>query len=474
MTSKVKRLVDYIGGTKAAYVPSTYKFVDIDVTQLTDDLKLYDSAERTAPSWRGVSAGSDPVEQKIITRVRKYALEAGNDYRAALDLYDSRLRDAAIDDSAFVSIKVEAESGLTNFIGQAVEDRRPITQSEENVQHVCRQFAKFVSCNKLLDTAPIITDKRSAAWTLVSFFLLETMINGVFFSEGSMQGLVGGFVEAFLLSAFNLFAAALIGLVGFRYARHVAVHKKAFGVVTFILAVGFMLILNLLIAHYREAFVNAAGGLVDAGKVFERLIHLPFTLTDSKSWLLGGLGIVICMVEAFSFFHLGDPYPGYERIAKRREKARNMLADKIKHCVETLTEHRDAATQEMMEVIDAASLKKRDFHLAMESRLRLHREYNEYLDRLEMVCAELANIYRMKICEINETPVFWEPLEAGLQRPDDLAEAFGVQVGSLDRAINTMDEYIGRISRAYENAVRELDYIGIRPATGSECASTKG
>ena len=74
--------------------------------------------------------------------------------------------------------------------------------------------------------------------------------------------------------------------------------------------------LNLALAHYREV----SGSLVpDAGReVLVRLRTMPLAITDLKSWLFFGLGLLCSLIAFADSFLIFDPYPGYGGLEKRR------------------------------------------------------------------------------------------------------------------------------------------------------------
>src|SRR5260370_142359 len=82
-----------------------------------------------------------------------------------------------------------------------------------------------------------------------------------------------------------------------------------FGFVALIGYLALMLAINLALAHYREV---SAELITDAGReVLTRLQTMPLGLTDFKSWLLFGLGVLCSLIAFTDSFLIFDPYPGY-------------------------------------------------------------------------------------------------------------------------------------------------------------------
>lgn len=451
MSSAIDGVLEYLKGTKDAWQPTINQFPEVDVPQLARDMELEARGlERAARgSVQRDDLGLDPVERDIVEDVRRRARTAKHEYFSMLELYEARLRDAAIGDGAFVQIKGAAEVGLANFKGQAAGDQLPLDAESNKVDIVCRQFDAFVVEHRLRDVAPQSSRVRQTLPWIAILVVFESVVNGVFFAKGSETGLVGGFAEAIFLSLLNIGVAALIGLFALRYVRHVSTAWKVTAVVTLLAFVTLGLSLNLLIAHYRDAFAVSAGQAVDFSLVLQSFKGRPFALADAKSWLLGVIGVGLSVIAAYKLFQMQDPYPGFGKLAKRRDAAIDDLAAMRERCIAQLTAHRDKACEDMNRVIFELEIKKRDFEVAMRGRTRLHRAFNEHLNALEGVAVRLGAIYRQAAGGQDHSV----PLSAGLEREESLPDAFLTDTGAHTRAIDTMSEYIERIADEYGTAV---------------------
>jgi hypothetical protein len=464
MSNTVKELLDslntYMRGDKDAWKPTINQFAEINGAQLANDLSL---AQRGAERMQAVSVqtdenGLDAVERSIVEEIRQRARIARNDFNARIDLYEARLREASIGAETFVRIKAAAEEGLSNFEAQVVEDVLPLKHEWNKAGQVCRQFNHFVHTNALKDVAPEVRTKREiyASWCWVTAVaLVESILNGRFFAMGSEAGLIGGITEALLLSVLNITLAALIGLFACRYLRHVSWLWKLVAASTLVTLIAAVLALNLLIAHYRDAFVHAQGGLVDFSRVLDRLVNAPTALSDAKSWLLAMLGLVLNGIAIFKFYGMYDPYPGYGKLAARKDAAIESLASLRIGCIATLTAHRDVASEDMRKIISAISARKHDFEVALRGRERLHSSFMEYLEALDGMCVNLGMIYRQGF----EGSEGARPLHASLEGPGDLQDAFAGDAGAHQRSIETMDNYIREISDRYVKAVQSVGTV---------------
>src|SRR5690606_19097897 len=95
--------------------------------------------------------------------------------------------------------------------------------------------------------------------------------------------------------------------------------------------------LNVLIAHYREAFAAAAGASVDFRGVLDSAYEAPWGLEDPKSWMVGALGVVLGTVAAWKMHGLFDPYPGFGALAARLQEETRRYAELQRDVIQVLS-----------------------------------------------------------------------------------------------------------------------------------------
>lgn len=456
MSKVVKDLLHYLEGTKGGWQPTLTVFPETDIRQVADDLDLAEkaAAARAGTTQTQAESGTDLTELEILEDIQQRARIAGSDYVSQMDLYEARLRDSAVDDAAYVRIKAVAEQALTNYRGQLAEDRLPLAAASERFQRMRRHFDHFVRCNRLENFAPVVRDRQELArgWLWIAVIVaLETVLNGFFFATGSELGLVGGITEALVLSVLNVSVAGALGLFAVRYARHVRLIWKLTGIIAFALCIAVLLALNVVIAHYREAFALAAGSAIDFRTVLESVRIGPWNLQDPKSWLLGAFGIVLGTFAAYKMHGLLDPYPGFGRIAARLEEETQRFGDLQRDVIQVLSDHRDIALDEMAEIVSALSARRHEFELALRGRERLRDLFRAHLDGLERAADRLRLMYR-EMAGLESGAV--SPTQLG--KPPEVLSSFSADDSSHQRAIDAMDSYIRRMSEEYRNAVDEV------------------
>lgn len=461
MSKFFSKLSTLIGEKRDAWKATVTRFPEIDVDQLAGDLGLKDKGKErsTLESVHLDGDGLDIVEREIVEEIRSRARLARNDYYSELELYESRLKDSVIDKSAYVQIKAAAEDGITNFKAQVQEDKVLLEKEKSDALEMARHFEEFKRRNCLENRSPIVltdTERTMGLLWVTAIFLFESIMNGFFFAEGSEAGLVGGVMEALMLSFLNISLGAAMGFFATRYVNHVSLYWRLLAI-TSVLAISMAAgALNLLIAHYREAFALAAGNAVDFSSVVESFVSEPLVLSDAKSWILGLVGIVIWAFSSYKFYGLQDPYPGYSSLARRRNRALEGLSEARKAAIGILAEHKTAAIEEMNAIIAMLSSRRYEYEMAFNGRIKLYKQFKEYLEGLCSSANKLQQTYR---AQFGGRHIGSGEIKAllSLESPEEVPGVMSNDETSHALAIDTMNDYIERISKEF---IIAIDAIG--------------
>ena len=472
MSTSFQKLIDHLTITREHGPPTTTRFREYNIDEIARALSLDEKAAARAENSAASEQSPDEAELSILAYVHEQSRHASNEFHGALDTYESRLRDASIDEAAFVMIKAAGEEGLANFHAQSEEDGLPLQRVEDDARRTIRQFETFVAKNRLQDTAPIIIESRERASALLwitAIIVIESIVNGLFFATGSETGLIGGVTEALSLSVINVSLASILGLFSLRYIRHVGIIWRLTAVASLAAIAVLVVGLNGLIAHYREAFQLMAdsgqyGNTPDFRNVLDSFVNNPFELQDAKSWLLGIIGIVMNAFASWKFYSLSDPYPGFGSIARRRRDVLVHLSEVRKNCIQALTDHRNYATDQMAGAISKLSAKKNEFEVVLRSRARLSRDFEEHMKLLGELCIRLS--YRYRALAGIDGP----PLDARIPAQVQLSAVYTQDSSAHSRAIETMDGYLTAISSHYTKCVGMVGENSSLSALGGENA----
>lgn len=175
---------------------------------------------------------------------------------------------------------------------------------------------------------------------IISLFVIESVMNAVFFAAGSDLGFIGGWVNAMQYAAVNLAVSFFLALFVVRHVNHVIIWHKIFGALAIIALIVFIPSFNFFVGHFREIFALVPEEAQRAA--VRSFADNPFALKSVESWLLLAVGIIFASIAAIDGYRFDDPYPGYGRISRRWEKAEEDYADEKEALRSHLSKMRDS------------------------------------------------------------------------------------------------------------------------------------
>lgn len=454
MPNPLQNLLTTINGTRGALRPAIQAFPALNVDQLAAELSIDDRAARQAAAGKPTpdAPGPDSEEFAIREEIERHARKAAEEYRVALDLYDSRIRDAVVSSALGVEVESAGESAVSDFSMRAVDDANHLAVLDGEAKGRDSEYASFRRRHGLERLPKIVTtrDRVFRGIVIAIFVTLESVLNGLFFAEGSESGLVGGVTQALVLSMLNVGAAILFAVYGLPLLVHRRLRVKAAGVCALLVYLVWLFGLNLVIAHFRDHFVASAGA-VSADALWENFVNAPWRLSDAQSWLLALLGIGFSICALISASGLDDLYMSYGGVGRAREQARRHFNDEKTAALEGFMARRDEAVEQMMQIIAGLERQEHDKELAIDGRNRLHRDFCAHLEHLAAAYQRLVMRYREAnekarttappayFDEVPGRPPFLEaPPPAELPQPDDEAR---------NEAIERMKHFIKEVNR---------------------------
>ena len=133
--------------------------------------------------------------------------------------------------------------------------------------------------------------------------------------------MIGGWGLALGFSVVNLVLPVLAFGPVSRYVSHIGFVLKGVGVLAVLGWVAAALVLNLGLAHFRDASADLSENI--GAEALSRFQASPLGLHDAESWLLFVLGFFFSGVAFFEGRKLfGDSYPGYSPKHRKMETAR--------------------------------------------------------------------------------------------------------------------------------------------------------
>ena len=293
-------------------------------------------------------------------------------------------------------------------------------------------------------------------------FLIESTMNGYFFAKGHQLGYLGGISQAVIISIINVGVnSILIGWVALRQIVHINWKRKTIGFISLLLFMTFVPIVNLMIAHYRQAYVmHTENPGITAINTFSAS---PLGLTDFDSYMLIIIGVAVCVITCIDIWVMFDPYPGYEKLHNNLNKLENEYTDRRIELVEDLQELRDESLAEIQNSLHELEYKQEEYRTIIEKMNRLKSQIEPHFSRLEQAARELLVIYRDANKESRKTPSpqRWEK-EYNLDRPnlDSFSIPSAIDVSDvLARARKETPDIIKGINEEYDKTIDQIQTL---------------
>jgi hypothetical protein len=466
MAKSVRDLVASIVDPGDGVLPGIQTFPPLDVDQVAKELQLDERAEKAGRAGQPLpqADGPDMAELDILDHVERLARKAHEIYLAQIDHYEGRIRRAVITADLRVQIEAAGSNALADIKAEIIHHQNQLNMLLQAVGSREEEFHRFRKRHGLNRPPRYTTpDERTLALLLLLvFLLLESILNGMFFAEGSEAGLIGGVVQALVLSILNLGVASLYALYGFPYLFHRLRSVRAVAVAGTVMFLLWLVGLNLAIGHYRDLFI-AGGGTVLMSDLLHRLSASPLLLSDAKSLILVLLGIGLGLGAAIDMAAKRDRYPGYATVAADRQRAIERYAEENARCLAGIMELRDNAVDDMTAAVQLIRDAQLGMLRAVEGRARAHGNYVNYLHQLAGLHDRLVQRYR----ELNrrvrrgDAPAYFQrpALRPMFAEPPSLG-ALRLEEDVRREVIARIDYYIKAVNDRLEGAMPEYHTVG--------------
>jgi len=451
-----ERMANIFNGLQEAphgFKPSLTVFQELNLDTAKRDIRLEERAVARAKDDEPPlgSTSFDPVENEIIDHIETEKnrdrqalsdhLEVYTDRLSALN-FEGRLSDI---DIGIQEAKAEFKRIVQLGMDELHARRRSLLHREKDLE-------VFREENGLRRAAhyPNLSKRIFLIGLVALLGLIETIGNTTFLAKGNELGILGAYTEAIVISGLNLIGAMILAQ-WCRNIVHVSSQRKLIGYLAAPGYLVFMLGLNLLVAHYREA----SGVFLENGGM-EAIIRLktdPLGLADFKSWILFGMGCLFSIISFWDALQLNDVYPGYGKRTQVLEADREEYIAEREHHSSELSNHLSDAVETLRNTKNDLTRWRQEHTSILESRKRLMEAFDEQMPRIERAGNTLLTIYR----EINRKA-------RGGKAPKRFKEPWKMTYPNFDRelpssALNmeTMDRLIKQSEGKLEVGVSVLN-----------------
>ena len=255
---------------------------------------------------------------KLITAVKEAYDKNTRNYNIRLQNINQKLK------KLFEDIENISETFQAEIVSLKASRLKEINNLRTKYNEVSEDLENFKIENQI-QRNPSYPSSRFLLFSIIVFILvIESVINGITFAEGSEFGLVGGISQALLIAFINVLIGGVIGFWGIREINHNKQKRKIIGIVSLCFFIIWVGIYNLIVAHYRDNFVTLDSDL-EAGKASINSILTSTTDLSFNSMILFIIGIVCSTVALYDALKMDDFFPGYGSRARKVDLVKNDL-----------------------------------------------------------------------------------------------------------------------------------------------------
>lgn len=463
----MSKLKAFFGAAVPLRAPMDDPFIQLDREVVAAQLKLRERGEeRGAANLPPADLSTlDPVEAEVAVLIGEHYSRAQIDAANSIRTYDSRLSELALL-SQLSSIGTEARTAVSDFKAEVLNRLNRLSNSRDAITSSYEELRDFREQNQLKRPAHDVPQAVATYGYIVVAWLVETGMNSVLLRLNDSMGYLGGIVAAAIVGAINVLASGFVGRQLWpRVNLRQIIHRVAawVGIAGWLV---FVLVWNLLAAHYRDA---KSLGLPDPEQ--QALTLMGSGLHSIYSWGLLVAGIIFAITAAIAGYRMDDPYPGYGQTTRRHNARCEDYVDEVERASDELRDIRDDAIEAATSVRTELEKQISERNQILAARQAFSTRYSEYGAQLEQIGNALMQEYRAANISKRDGPAPGHFKSAWTLSRNPIPPAAPNQVnsGAIDAAEASLTAAVAEITEAFDRAVlsfEPLDALKQRLANG--------
>lgn len=272
----------------------------------------------------------NPVEQQVIQQYEE-------DLSALRQYTERQLRRRAAQFQKYgltpvdLNIKGAAEDAAQEMKGLRGTVKDKLRHSRLIERDRLRELSHFKAENRLVRSALYPQSRLLAVGLPLGIIVGEALLNARLFAAADPLGLLGGWLQALIVSVVNVLPSFLIGIIALRNANHIRIWRRSLGCVAVLAYAIAIAGYNLLVAHFRAAMAIDPDHA--AALAIPHLLANPWDIAATiEALFLFALGLFAAACALIDGYCLvDDRYPGYGVIDRRYRTAQFAYA-RTKQC----------------------------------------------------------------------------------------------------------------------------------------------
>ena len=474
MAFNLKEIISSMRESSSPFDEGTGHFLAINVENVKSILKLSERAQENGSknvpraSTSSKDAMAEEVDSYLATLI---SLAQGKllSYLAAIKELTNHQSDGSpqIITEIYEAAKSELKTTARNHYNRLFAIRQNWIRGE-------KQLGQFRETNRLLGPARYPEDKTLTYGIIFLILIIELVVNAYALGAAHPEGPLGVAVEIMMFGVANIGVAYLLGNFIWRYFNHVSVSKKLIAGLLAFPMMAFLVFLNFLLAHYRDALSKVAptDKLADmllsvqqlGAKATETLLANPIALEDFKSYLLLFVGILASIVATKKSYDLDDPYPGYGKLQREQEKIGKEFNVEQDFSFNDMNDMVEDYSEQVNGQLDILKGNERAIHFRKNDVDQLYDRYESWLASIESAGHALYAYYReenMKARKSSKEPksfiahTYSLPKKAEMKRPRQ--NRVDGSYSAIEKTCKKYLEELNKTSRKYQNQFKDIE-----------------
>jgi len=301
---------------------------EIDKDKVRKNLQLETLGQKDGldniPSSESLDKDLTAVESQVIAMCQDKLDKVAKTTSYALSYLDDELEKLymEIGEPDFRRVKQDGNFKIKE-LKQTARSKLTDARKEERQQYGYLAF--FKRSNGITRGAEYPESKILGYGLLLFIVVLETIINSYFFARASDFGLLGGAMQAAMVSIVNVAWSFIMAVIAYRALHYRSAFKKLAGMVGVTVHIVTAIVINLAVAHYRDLIAINPDAAMQL--TLEKMRQAPLELETLDAALLLIIGCAISVISVWKGYTFDDRYPGYgEQHRKYRAALRRYRA----------------------------------------------------------------------------------------------------------------------------------------------------
>jgi hypothetical protein len=404
----VSRVAEWFGfrGTRprVEHLPTSEPFKLLDLADAKRRHRLVESGEERGRANQppSDSTAPDSVEHLVFTTIYEALKNTTDALSRELRGLEARLSTTSVH-GLLSQLLATADSARNEFMLRVRTQQDYLIGIQRDLTSAHADLAAFREKHDLSRLAAYPLSRHYQYGKMSVFVIAESVANGVMLARGNALGLVGGVGVACLLALLNVSLGFIFGWKVLRFVNHRRAVAKASACLAGLAYLALAVVINLSIAHYRQAL--GAPDPQDAERVaVATILTAPLALGELTGWFLLAIGLVLSLAACHEGYGMDDPYPGYGEVVRTVKQLEEDYAAQKDGALQDLKAARDAAIDSLTTSLGEVDLRRRSESSLQRQQEDMRARFGAHVAYLEQCGNELLAAYRDANARVRTTP----------------------------------------------------------------------